>query len=278
MPPFPLSLTRPARKQRWVHVLAVAVTTACIGADLAQADPLFENAAEGVGSVAEILLPGETESGDDAAKVVDWIEKLPAWTDEPVAEDVDAFGEVVGEVFETEEFPLAIEEPIGEDPIQSSLEVDSEDGVKEEVKPLAEELTEERPIAVIEPIEDDYSISPPRPYISPFLPTDTACLSSRDGGLSVSAIGDWDGEGGSGLLDHAVCVNPFEELTIEFEWPWYPIGYEEGLEPVDEAIYAMRGSGAEGPITATPGPLPLAAALAGWSSARRLRRRCKDRP
>jgi hypothetical protein len=60
--------------------------------------------------------------------------------------------------------------------------------------------------------------------------------------------------------------------------PWYPIGYEEGLEPVDEAIYAMRGSGPEGPITATPGPLPLAAALAGWSSARRLRCRCKDRP
>ena len=91
MPPFPLSLTRPARKQRWVHVLAVAVTTACIGADLAQADPLFENAAEGVGSVAEILLPAETESVDDVATVVDWIEKLPAWTDEPVAEDVDAF-------------------------------------------------------------------------------------------------------------------------------------------------------------------------------------------
>ncbi|MFM7465100.1 MAG: hypothetical protein ACKO28_06465 [Cyanobium sp.] len=31
-------------------------------------------------------------------------------------------------------------------------------------------------------------------------------------------------------------------------------------------------------VSATPGPLPIAAALAGWSTARRLRRRCKQTP
>lgn len=284
MPLFPMSLTRPARKRLWVQAVAVAVATACLGVDLAQADPLFENAAEGGGSVAEILLPGGSESGDDAATVVDWIENSPAWVDEPVgvdepvAENVDAVGEVV----EPEEPLVAIEEPISDDPIQSSLEVGGEDGVQEEVKPPAEELIEKKPIAISDPIEDDDTISPPGSYIW-LLPTETACFFPRD---VVSTISDGDGEEGSGVLER-VCDITLGEITLEWSLPWDPTGggYQEsllsdveGLEPVDVRYYAMRDAGAEGPITPTPGPLPVAAALAGWSSARRLRRRCKDRP
>lgn len=52
--------------------------------------------------------------------------------------------------------------------------------------------------------------------------------------------------------------------------------------PADDPDLAGRPEsnpdrGSPGPITSTPGPLPFAAALAGWHSARRLRRRSKQR-
>lgn len=42
--------------------------------------------------------------------------------------------------------------------------------------------------------------------------------------------------------------------------------------------YLLRGLGSGGPITPTPGPLPIAGALMGWDAACRLRRRCRQRP
>ncbi|MEB3301056.1 MAG: hypothetical protein VKN56_03705 [Cyanobacteriota bacterium] len=63
-----------------------------------------------------------------------------------------------------------------------------------------------------------------------------------------------------------------------------PIAVESEPPGEDFIFWSSSGSSAETmvytmleprSITATPGPLPVAAALAGWSCARRLRRRCK---
>lgn len=47
--------------------------------------------------------------------------------------------------------------------------------------------------------------------------------------------------------------------------------------PIDETTLPaiLPNDSPAGPTTPTPGPLPVAAALAGWQSARRLRRRCR---
>ncbi|MEY4353114.1 MAG: hypothetical protein RLZZ609_1355 [Cyanobacteriota bacterium] len=58
------------------------------------------------------------------------------------------------------------------------------------------------------------------------------------------------------------CIDPIAPISFQL--------------PIDETTMPpVMGNGPAGPITATPGPLPVAAALAGWHSARRLRRRCR---
>lgn len=75
-----------------------------------------------------------------------------------------------------------------------------------------------------------------------------------------------------------------QELELsEEEFVWREIYFSSGSSaemgvfetPIYQTLESNQAT-AMAPVTATPGPLPVAAALAGWSSARRLRRRCKE--
>ena len=85
----------------------------------------------------------------------------------------------------------------------------------------------------------------------------------------------------NGLMP-ADLTDPKDPVEVGLD-PIYP---EDGLDPISQVVDGLDpipGSRpqpesyfrSDTPAISTPGPLPLAAALAGWHTARRLRRRCK---
>jgi hypothetical protein len=65
-----------------------------------------------------------------------------------------------------------------------------------------------------------------------------------------------------------------DDVSFELFEPiyWYSSGSSISIVPIDTPVFITEFT----PVP-TPGPLPIAGGLAGWHSARRLRRRCRDR-
>ena len=117
------------------------------------------------------------------------------------------------------------------------------------------------PIVVDPPIDLGYT---PDPY--PYLPI-------IDPIIENSGIGEPWPDGNS--IDPPISILPYPNDDQDFPVYWY-FG-SSGSSTVDVApqppiTFETMGSD---PISA-PGPLPIAGALAGWHSARRLRRRCRE--
>jgi hypothetical protein len=117
------------------------------------------------------------------------------------------------------------------------------------------------PIVVDPPVDLGYN---PDPY--PYLPIIDPII--EDPGIGEP----WPDENS---IDQPISILPYPNDDQDFPVYWY-FG-SSGSSTVDVApqppiTFETMGSD---PISA-PGPLPIAGALAGWHSARRLRRRCRE--
>jgi hypothetical protein len=117
------------------------------------------------------------------------------------------------------------------------------------------------PIVVDPPIDLGYN---PDPY--PYLPI-------IDPVIEDPGIGEPWPDGSS--IDPPISILPYPIDNQDFPVNWYFGGSGSSMvdvAPLPPITFETMGSD---PISA-PGPLPIAGALAGWHSARRLRRRCRE--
>jgi hypothetical protein len=117
------------------------------------------------------------------------------------------------------------------------------------------------PIVVDPPIDLGYN---PDPY--PYLPIIYPVI--EDPG-----IGEPWPDGSS--IDPPISILPYPNDDQDIPVYWYFGGSGSSMvdvAPLPPITFETMGSD---PISA-PGPLPIAGALAGWHSARRLRRRCRE--
>jgi hypothetical protein len=126
---------------------------------------------------------------------------------------------------------------------------------------LTPELTPE-PIVVDPPIDLGYN---PDPY--PYLPI-------IDPIIEDPGIGEPWPDGSS--IDPPISILPYPNDDQDFPVYWYfgssGSSTVVNSSPLTPITFETMGSD---PVP-TPGPLPIAGALAGWHSARRLRRRCRE--
>jgi hypothetical protein len=123
---------------------------------------------------------------------------------------------------------------------------------------LTPELTPE-PIVVDPPIDLGYN---PDPY--PYLPI-------IDPIIENPGIGEPWLDGNS--IDQPISILPYPIDDQDFPVYWY-FGSSGSSMVVNQTPITFETMGSE-PVP-TPGPLPIAGALAGWHSARRLRRRSRE--
>ena len=116
------------------------------------------------------------------------------------------------------------------------------------------------PIVVDPPIDLGYN---PNPY--PYLPI-------IDPVIEDSAIGDPWPDGNS--IDPPISILPYPNDDQELPVHWYCCS--STLTMVNPDPINFSGPSMSSDPISTPGPLPIAGALAGWHSARRLRRRCRE--
>jgi hypothetical protein len=115
------------------------------------------------------------------------------------------------------------------------------------------------PIVVDPPIDLGYN---PDPY--PYLPIIDPII--EDPGI----VEPWP-DGSS--IDPPISILPYPIDDQDFPIYWY-FGSSGSSMVVNQTPITFETMGSD-PISA-PGPLPIAGALAGWHSARRLRRRCRE--
>jgi hypothetical protein len=117
------------------------------------------------------------------------------------------------------------------------------------------------PIVVDPPIDLGYN---PDPY--PYLPI-------IDPIIEDPAIGEPWPDGSS--IDPPISILPYpiDDQNLTVHWPCCSMVVNTDY-PTD--LYTFSGPSINSDPVPTPGPLPIAGALAGWHSARRLRRRCRD--
>jgi hypothetical protein len=117
------------------------------------------------------------------------------------------------------------------------------------------------PIVVDPPIDLGYN---PDPY--PYLPI-------IDPIIENPGIGEPWPDGNS--IDQPISILPYPIDDQVFPVHWYCCSMVVNTDyPTD--LFTFSGPSINSDPVPTPGPLPIAGALAGWHSARRLRRRCRE--
>jgi len=116
------------------------------------------------------------------------------------------------------------------------------------------------PIVVDPPIDLGYN---PDPY--PYLPI-------IDPIIENPGIGEPWPDGSS--IDQPISILPYSIDDQDLPVHWYCCS--STLTMVNPDLITFSGPSMSSDPVPTPGPLPIAGALAGWHSARRLRRRCRD--
>jgi len=119
------------------------------------------------------------------------------------------------------------------------------------------------PIVVDPPIDLGYNPDPD-PY--PYLPI-------IDPIIENPGIGEPWPDGSS--IDPPISILPYpiDDQNLTVHWPCCSMVVNTDY-PTD--LFTFSGPSINSDPVPTPGPLPIAGALAGWHSARRLRRRCRD--
>jgi hypothetical protein len=117
------------------------------------------------------------------------------------------------------------------------------------------------PIVVDPPIDLGYN---PDPY--PYLPI-------IDPIIENPGIGEPWPDGNS--IDQPISILPYpiDDQNLPVHWPCCSMVVNTDY-PTD--LFTFSGPSINSDPVPTPGPLPIAGALAGWHSARRLRRRCRE--
>jgi hypothetical protein len=116
------------------------------------------------------------------------------------------------------------------------------------------------PIVVDPPIDMGYN---PDPY--PYLPI-------IDPVIEDPGIGEPWPDGSS--IDPPISILPYPNDDQDFPVYWYCCSSTITTDNPD--LITFSGPSMSSDPVPTPGPLPIAGALAGWHSARRLRRRCRE--
>jgi hypothetical protein len=116
------------------------------------------------------------------------------------------------------------------------------------------------PIVVDSPIDLGYN---PDPY--PYLPI-------IDPIIENPGIGEPWPDGSS--IDQPISILPYPIDDQDLPVHWYCCS--STLTMVNPDLITFSGPSMSSDPVPTPGPLPIAGALAGWHSARRLRRRCRE--
>jgi hypothetical protein len=118
------------------------------------------------------------------------------------------------------------------------------------------------PIVVDPPIDLGYNPDPD-PY--PYLPI-------IDPIIENPGIGEPWPDGSS--IDQPISILPYPIYDQDLPVHWYCCS--STLTMVNPNLITFSGPSMSSDPVPTPGPLPIAGALAGWHSARRLRRRCRE--
>lgn len=269
----------------WPNLVMTALAPLLLSVDGAQAIATLESDAQGTESMASMLIPIDPiVSSESPQTMIEWIEEPPALSEEFIGEDNGLIAEK----------PVAIAEPHDDAGQQRGY-------IEIERVEIADQPADNEQVVTI-----TGSLPTPCHQLGWEIPP----APSEDGVLRIQA---WSISAPNQICAQVIqpfsaqitVATPVEKVsvndvmpshhsgTISVPRPYWPIAISEPeFSIIDNTPTAIavedrsvpsplirsytRGGGSGGTITTTPGPLPVAAALAGWHSARRLRRRCKQ--
>lgn len=243
---------RPFWNLPWTQVVAMALAAPLLGIAGAQANPIGASSADAIENISAIVIPSEPQP--NLPMPIEWIGQRFLWSQEPI---------LLGEQL-LEQEPVGFANP-GEEVAQQRGHVEI---TRVEVSDLPDQAGR---VATL----------------TGFLPTpchelgwEVPKTASADGLLRIQA---WS------ITTQTICVQSLEPFSVQIPLgttPFDRVMVNEVMQsnggPANRSAspadiqYFFRGSPGGG-ITATPGPLPVAAALAGWHCARRLRRRSQPK-